>query len=157
LANIVLKEKKILNESFDGTQQRIICHHFLITMMLFNRRILIAFLLTLIVFFLISILYKISLHNKRKLLTTIVDYRWNPITNISVRFKTKEELYEEYQTNNQGQVIFHLENNLNNTEYIQISVGEIDEKILPIEEEVTIRLNMINQNTGEMYDDEIFD
>ncbi len=96
------------------------------------------------------------MNNKRKLLIKIVDYRWNPIANIPVRFKTLEQSGQEYYTNNQGQVIFYLDNNHNNTESIQISAGEINENILPTDEEVTIRLNMINQNTNEMYDDGIF-
>lgn len=125
-------------------------------MILFNRRIVIFFLTIITSILLISILYEILLNNKRKLLITIVDYRWNPIPNISVRSETINQTQQEDFTNHQGQVRFYLDNNLNNTEYIQISVGEIVEKILPMEEEVTIRLNMINQNTGEMYDDEIF-
>jgi hypothetical protein len=97
-----------------------------------------------------------SLNNKRKLLITIVDYRWNPVANISVRFETTEPSSQEYFTNNQGQVKLYLEQNFNDTEYVQITVGEVNENIRPIDKEVTIRLNMINQNTGEMYDDERF-
>jgi len=96
------------------------------------------------------------LNNKRKLLIKIVDYRWNPIANIPVRFETLEQSDQEYYTNNQGQVIFYLDKNHNNTEFIQISADEINEKILLTDEEVTIRLNKINQNTSEIYDDGIF-
>jgi len=112
------------------------------------------FLIMIVLFLLISILYKISLNNKKKFLITIVDYRWNPIKNIAVRFETTDKSYEEYYTNNHGQIRFYLENNLNNTEYIQISTGEINEKILFLYEDVTIRINTINQNTGEIYDDD---
>ena len=107
-------------------------------------------------FLLTVIIYKISLNNESKLLVTIVDYRWNPVANISVRFETIERSSQEYFTNNQGQVKFYLEKNFNDTEYVQISVGEVNENILSIDKKVTIRLNTINQNTGEMYDDERF-
>ncbi|CAF0822962.1 unnamed protein product [Rotaria sordida] len=118
------------------------------------RRIIVIFIV--ILFLLISILYQITSNNKRKFLITIVDYRWNPIANLSIRMELEGKLYQEMCTNNYGQVIVFLKNNLNNTEYLEILVDDIHEKILPIHEEITIRLNMINQNTGEMYDDERF-
>ncbi len=76
-------------------------------MIIFNRRIIINFLIIITSILLISILYEISLNNKRKLLIKIVDYRWNPIANIPVRFKTLEQSDQEYYTNNQGQVKFY--------------------------------------------------
>jgi hypothetical protein len=109
--------------------------------------------LIIILFLLIHILYKISLNNKKKFLITIVDYRWKPIGNLSIRFQTIGESYQEYYTNNHGQISFYLDNN---TEYIQISTGDINENISLIDDDITIRINTINQNTGENYDDEIF-
>ena len=103
-----------------------------------------------------SILHKISLNKQRKLLITIVDYRWNPLVNIPVQFKTIDDYYKEFYTNNQGQVLFYVGNNLNNTNCIQILAEGINEKITLIDKEVTIRLSMINRNTGELYDDDIF-
>ncbi|CAF1104838.1 unnamed protein product [Rotaria sordida] len=120
------------------------------------RRIIVIFIVIVILFLLISILYQITSNNKRKFLITIVDYRWNPIANLSIRMELEGKLYQEMYTNNYGQVIVFLKNNLNNTEYLEILFDDIHEKILPIHEEITIRLNMINQNTGEMYDDERF-
>ncbi|CAF2847932.1 unnamed protein product [Rotaria sp. Silwood2] len=120
------------------------------------RRIIVIFPAAIVLFLLISILYQIVTNNKRKFLITIVDYRWNPIANISVIIETAEKPYQEFYTNEHGQLIIHLQNNRNNTEYIQILVNDINEKILPIDEEITIRLNMINQNTSEIYDDERF-
>jgi hypothetical protein len=122
-------------------------------MVIFNRRTIITFVLIIILFLLIHILYKISLNNKKKFLITIVDYRWKPIGNLSIRFQTIGESYQEYYTNNHGQISFYLDNN---TEYIQISTGDINENISLIDDDITIRINTINQNTGENYDDEIF-
>ncbi|CAF3365078.1 unnamed protein product [Rotaria sp. Silwood1] len=114
------------------------------------------FLATMILFLSISILYQIISNKKRKFLITIVDYRWNPIANISIQIKSAGKPYQEFYTNNNGQVIIYLKNNLNHPEYLQILVDDIHEKISLIDEEITIRLNMINQNTGEIYDDERF-
>ncbi|CAF4383765.1 unnamed protein product, partial [Adineta steineri] len=91
-----------------------------------------------------------------KLLITIVDYRWNPLVNIPVQFETIDEYYEEYYTNKQGQILFYVNNNLNDTELIHILVGGINEKISLMDNEVTVRLSMINRNTGESYDDGTF-
>jgi len=126
---------------------------FLISMVIFNRRTIITFVFIIILFLLISILYKISLNTKKKFLITIVDYRWNPIGNLSVRFEIIGKSSQEYYTNNHGQIIFYLENN---TKYIQILTGDINENISLIDNDITIRINTINQNTGENYDDEIF-
>ncbi|CAF1534695.1 unnamed protein product, partial [Adineta steineri] len=102
------------------------------------------------------ILHEISLNKQNKLLITIVDYRWNPLVNIPVQFKTIDDHYQEFYTNNQGQVLFYVDNNLNNTNSIQILADGINEKISSMDKEVTIRLSMINRNTGELYDDDIF-
>ncbi|CAF1084693.1 unnamed protein product [Adineta steineri] len=103
-----------------------------------------------------KILHEISLNKQNKLLITIVDYRWNPLVNIPVQFKTIDDYYQEFYTNNQGQVLFYVDNNLNNTNSIQILADGINEKISLMDKEVTIRLSMINRNTGELYDDDIF-
>ncbi|CAF4298865.1 unnamed protein product [Adineta steineri] len=125
-------------------------------MVICNQQIIIIFLIitSLIVF--IYTLYEISLNNQRKLLITIVDYRWNPLVNIPVQFETIDEYYQEYYTDKQGQILFYANNNLNDTELIHILVGGINEKISLLDKEVTVRLSTINRDTGESYDDDIF-
>ncbi|CAF0927405.1 unnamed protein product [Adineta steineri] len=125
-------------------------------MIICNRQIIISFLTSISLIVFIRILHEISLNKQNKLLITIVDYRWNPLANIPVQFKTIDDYYQEFYTNNQGQVLFYIDNNLNNTNSIQILADGINEKISLMDKEVTIRLSMINRNTGELYDDDIF-
>ncbi|CAF4221024.1 unnamed protein product, partial [Adineta steineri] len=75
---------------------------------------------------------------------------------IPVQLKTIDEYYQEFYTDNQGQVLFYVGKNLNNTKCIQILADRINEKISSMDKEVTIRPSMINQNTNELYDDDIF-
>ncbi|UJR27647.1 hypothetical protein I4U23_008928 [Adineta vaga] len=88
-------------------------------------------------------------------LVTIVDYRWNLLANISVQFYSSEQYYQESYTNKYGQVKFYVNAAICNRKYIQISVGDITEYILSTDHEITIRIHTINQDTGEMYDQEL--
>ncbi|CAF1200588.1 unnamed protein product [Adineta steineri] len=125
-------------------------------MVICNQQIIIILLIIISLTVFICTLHEISLNNQRKLLITIVDYRWNPLVNIPVQFETIDEYYEEYYTNKQGQILFYANENLNDTELIHILVGGINEKISLLDKEVTVRLSTINRDTGESYDDDIF-
>ena len=120
----------------------------------FNRRLMIILPLIILLFVLLNSRCKINLNARRKFLVTIVDYRWNPIANLSVQIETKRQGDHEYYTDNQGTVEFTLENSSSNDEYISISINGITEKILPNSNGLTIRLDMINRDTGEMYHDD---
>ncbi|CAF1140608.1 unnamed protein product [Adineta steineri] len=125
-------------------------------MVICNQQIIIILLIIISLIVFICTLYEISLNNQRKLLITIVDYRWNPLVNMPVQFETTDEYYEEYYTNKQGQILFYVNDNLNDTELIHILVSGINEKISLLDKEVTVRLSTINRDTGESYDDDIF-
>ncbi|CAF1100504.1 unnamed protein product [Adineta steineri] len=123
-------------------------------MVICNQQIIIILFIIISLIVFICTLYEISLNNQRKLLITIVDYRWNPLVNVPVQFETTDEYYEEYYTDKQGQILFYANNNLNDTELIHILVGGINEKISLMDKEVTVRLSMINRDTGESYNDD---
>lgn len=126
------------------------------TMTFFNRRLKIIFISSITLFMVISFLYSITSKREIKFLITLVDYQWNPIVNTSVQFEIQENYYQRKKTNSQGQVIIYLDKKFDRNDYMYIIINDYREKILVIHEHVTVRFNMINQNTSELYDDEIF-
>ncbi|CAF1112243.1 unnamed protein product [Rotaria magnacalcarata] len=122
-----------------------------------SRRVIITLILFTILLLLIIIVCRITLkHNKRKFLLTVVDYRRNPISNVSVRITVPEYHDQESYTNKLGQAMFYLENDLSNMDYLHLTGDDINEKFLLVNEQLTIRLKNINQDTGEPYNEEMF-
>lgn len=89
-----------------------------------------------------------------QLLVTVVDYRWNSLANLSVRLETTYQHWHELYTNERGQVEFNLTSAVWDGRYVQISAGGASELILPTDGEIVFRVDTINHNTGEEYDDE---
>ncbi|CAF3373434.1 unnamed protein product [Rotaria socialis] len=122
-----------------------------------SRRLITTLTLFIILLLLIITVCRIPLkHNSRKFLITVVDYRRNPISNMSVRITAAEYHDQESYTNKLGQAMFYLENDLSNMDYLYLTVDDINEKFLLVNEQLTIRLKNINQDTGEPYDEEMF-
>ena len=98
---------------------------------------------TLFIFFLIIyMLDRISRDEQRQIFLTIIDYRWNPIVNLTI------------QLNKHEQIQFEFEKNFNRTDWIdQIKSQLNDENLLALDEHVIVRINTINRDTREIYDD----
>lgn len=118
--------------------------------------VIIFTIVLLLSFLLFAISYqRSSKDDKKAFFITIVDYRWDPVKNFTVRLNRAVESFEEIHTNNQGQVVVYLDNNISNADYLEIVGDEFNEKVQLTGEHITIRLRHINQNTGEMYDDDM--
>jgi hypothetical protein len=115
-----------------------------------HRQILIIAPLIAIAFLVVFLLYGFSFPRTRTICITLVDYRWNPIANVSVRWATS---LEEYVTDDQGQIIVDVQERANRIESMQVLADGIQDEVLSTLEDVTVRLDTINQNTGELYDD----
>lgn len=117
-----------------------------------HRQILIIAPLLVIAFLVVLLLYGLSLPRTRSICITLVDYRWNPIANVSVRWATS---LAEYVTDDHGQIIVDVNEYPNRIESIQILADGVPDEVLPTLEDVTVRLDTINRDTGELYDDHV--
>ena len=118
-----------------------------------HRQILIIATLTVIAFLVILLLYGLSFPRTRTIRITLVDYRWNPIANVSVRWATS---LAEYVTDDHGQIIVDVvvQERPSRIESIQVLADGIPDQVLPPAlDDVTVRLDTINRDTGELYDD----
>lgn len=108
----------------------------------FRRCTLISCWTLLIFFFIIYMLDRISRDEQRQIFLTIVDYRWNPIVNLTIQFNQHE------------QIQFEFEKNFNRTDWIEQIRSQLnDENLFAFEEHVIVRINTINRDTHEIYDD----
>ncbi|CAF0766461.1 unnamed protein product [Adineta ricciae] len=122
------------------------------------RQLKITIIIILIVILFFGIFYdQLVSIRRRTFLVTIVDYRWNPLANVSVQLNTADDYHAESYTNKYGQTIFYINKNICNNESIQISVADISESVLAADQEIVMRVNTINRDTGEMYDQERVD
>lgn len=102
----------------------------------------------------ILLVYARSFDDGMELRLTLVDYRWEPIPNLLVRLEiTKDQLARNYSTNAQGQLVVDLRSNRDRIDYIHLLAEDIDERILPTGNEITLRLLAVHRDTGETYDD----
>ena len=115
-----------------------------------HRQIFIIAPLIVIAFLVVLLLYGLSLPRTRTICITLVDYRWNPIANVSVRWATS---LAEYVTDDHGQIVVDVQERAHRVESIQILADGIPDEVLSTLEDVTVRLDTINRDTGEPYDD----
>lgn len=88
---------------------------------------------------------RISRDERKQILVTIVDYRWNPIVNLSIRFHHQQIQYEFAKNFNRTDLIDPIMTNLNERNLFDD---------LFFEQDVTVRINTINRQTNETYDDD---
>ena len=92
----------------------------------------------------IYMLDQLSRDRARNVFVTIVDYRWNPIVNLTIRCHRE-------------QIQFEFEKNFTRTDLIDSIIADLNKEDLlsfSFDEYVTVRINTINRQTNETYDDD---
>lgn len=113
-----------------------------ISMSNYRRCLLINCWTLFVLFFIIYMLERISRDEQREIFVTIVDYRWNPIVNLTIRWSEDDEIQLKF------------EKNFNRTDWIEEIRSQLnDESLFAFHEHVTVRINTINRDTDEIYDD----
>ena len=87
---------------------------------------------------------QLSRDRARNVFVTIVDYRWNRIVNLTIRCHRE-------------QIQFEFEKNFTRTDLIDSIIADLNKEDLlsfSFDEYVTVRINTINRQTNETYDDD---